>query len=359
MASRRNRSNESRWLKYQWRHEYGPLENCKRSRHVERLRSRSMALAKIKKSSLRRRLHALRYKALALLVLLFAASNAAAQNLEPRSYVNTPVGMHFLIGAYAYTEGKLEFDPTLPIADATYHQDTVALGYAHSFGVWGKSAKFDVIVPYSSFSGHADVNGQQRFRQISGYQDPLFRVSVNFYGAPALTAKEFASYQQDLLIGASVQVSAPLGQYDNTRLINLGNNRWAIKPQLGISKAWDAWTLELAPGVTFYTDNTDFNQGGRFEQAPLYSVQAHLVHAFASGIWVALDGTYFSGGRTKLNGVQNDTLQSNTRGGVTLAIPVDRNNSIKLYAFGGTTTRTGTTANSAGVAWQYRWGGGY
>ena len=80
---------------------------------------------------------------------------------------------------------------------------------------------------------------------------------------------------------------------------------------------------------------------------------------YLSGIWVALDGTYFSGGRTKLNGVQNDTLQSNTRGGVTLAIPVDRNNSIKLYAFGGTTTRTGTTANSAGVAWQYRWGGGY
>ena len=296
---------------------------------------------------------------LVMLTLIFAVARARAQELEPRSYVNTPIGLNFAIAAYGHTEGKLEFDPSLPVADAQFHTNTVVAGFAHSFGVWGKSAKFDVIVPYTAFSGHAEVNGQQRFRQVSGYQDPLFRASVNFYGAPALTMKEFASYQQDLLIGASLQVSAPLGQYDNTKLINLGQNRWSFKPQLGISKAWGAWTLEVAPGVTFYTDNTDFNMGRRFEQSPLYSVQAHLVHGFASGIWLAVDATYFSGGRTTVNGVQGDTLQSNTRGGITLALPVDRNNSIKFYAFGGTSSRTGSTANSGGVAWQYRWGGGF
>lgn len=294
-----------------------------------------------------------------MLTLIFAVAGAHAQELEPRSYLNTPIGLNFAIAGVGHTEGNLAFDPSLPVADALFHTNTVALGYAHSFGAWGKSAKFDVIVPYTSFSGHAELNGQQRFRQVSGYQDPLFRVSVNFYGAPALTMKEFASYQQDLIIGASLQVSAPLGQYDNTKLINLGNNRWSFKPQLGISKAWDSWTLEIAPGVTFYTDNTDFNMGRRFEQSPLYSVQAHLVHGFASGIWLALDATYFSGGRTTVNGVQGDTLQSNTRGGVTLALPVDRNNSIKLYAYGGTSSRTGSTANSGGIAWQYRWGGGF
>ena len=148
-------------------------------------------------------------------------------------------------------------------------------------------------------------------------------------------------------------------QYDNSKLINLGYNRWSFKPQLGISKAWDSWTVEIAPGVTFYTDNTDFNMGGRFEQSPLYSVQAHVVYGFASGIWLAVDGTYFSGGRTTLNGVQGDTLQSNTRAGLTVALPVDRNNSVKLYVAGGTSSRTGSTANSAGIAWQYRWGGGF
>jgi hypothetical protein len=297
--------------------------------------------------------------ALASFALLLAATGAHAQDLEPRSYVNTPIGLNFAIAAYAYSEGEIAFDPSLPVADAKFYSDTVALGFAHSFGLWGKSAKFDVIVPYTSFSGHAEVNGQQRFRQVSGYLDPLFRASINFYGAPALTVKEFPSYKQDLIIGASLQVSAPLGQYDDTKLINLGNNRWSFKPQLGISKAWGAWTVEVAPGVTIYTDNTDFNRGGRFEQSPLYSLQAHVVHGFASGVWLALDATYYSGGRTTLNGVQGNTLQSNTRGGLTVALPVDRNNSIKLYTFGGTSSRTGTTANTVGIAWQYRWGGGY
>jgi hypothetical protein len=294
-----------------------------------------------------------------MLALMFAAAGAQAQDLEPRSYTNTPVGLNFLIAGYAYSEGKIAFDPSLPIADSQFYQNTEILAFARSLGVWGKSAKFDVIVPYSSFSGHAVVGGQTRFREVSGFNDPLFRFSLNFYGAPALTVKEFANYKQDLLIGASLQVSAPLGQYDNTKLLNLGNNRWSFKQQLGISKAWDSWTLEIAPGATFYTDNTDFNRGGTFEQKPVYSVQTHLVHGFQSGIWVAFDATYFSGGRTTLNGVQGDTLQSNTRGGLTVALPVDRSNSIKLYVAGGTSSRTGSTTNVAGIAWQYRWGGGY
>ena len=176
----------------------------------------------------------------AVFALVLVATGARAQDLEPRSYVNTPVGLNFLIGGYVHTEGKLEFDPTLPVSDAKFHTDTAVLGFAHSFGIAGKSAKFDVIVPYSSFSGHAEVNGQQRFREMSGYNDPLFRASqINFYGAPALTVKELGSYHQDLLIGASVQVSAPLGQYDNTKLINLGNNRWSIRPRWGFPRHWD------------------------------------------------------------------------------------------------------------------------
>jgi len=290
-------------------------------------------------------------------LLLCAA--ARAQDLEPRSYVNTPVGMNFLIGGYAYFDGDMEFDPALPVADGHYHMNTVVAAYARSFGLWGNSAKFDVIVPYSSFSGAALMKGTIRDRVIDGYNDPRFRVSMNFYGAPALSFKEFAQYKQDLIVGASLQVTAPLGQYDNSRLVNLGNNRWSFKPELGISKAWGQWTAEIAPGVTFYTDNNDFNLGGTLSQDPLYSVQGHVVYSFKSGIWLAADGTYYSGGRTTINGVRNQNLQSNTRGGLTLAVPVDRYNSIKLYASGGTSTRTGTQFNAVGVAWQYRWGGGY
>ena len=247
----------------------------------------------------------------------------------------------------------------LSIADAQFHTHTEALAYVRSLDVGGKSAKFDVILPYSSFSAHALVDGQPREREMSGLGDPRFRFSINLFGAPALSVKEFANYQQDLIIGVSLQVSAPLGQYDNSKLLNLGNNRWSFRPGLGISKAWGPWTVEVVPSVTFFTDNTDFFNGSTFAQAPIYLVQGHIIYNFDSGVWMSLDGTYLTGGRTTVNGVRGDNEQTNTRAGFTLALPVDRHNSIKLNASTGISTRTGSEFSAIGVAWQYRWGAGY
>jgi hypothetical protein len=286
-------------------------------------------------------------------------ANASAQEAEPRSYSNTPIGLNFLIAGYAYSEGRIPFDPDLAIANAEFNSNTGALAYVRSFDLGGQSAKFDVIVPASSFSAQALVNGLPAERQMSGLGDPRFRLAVNLFGAPALSAKDFASYHQDFIVGVSMQVSAPLGQYDDTKLLNLGFNRWSFKPELGISKAWGQWTFELAAGVTFYTDNTDFFGGNTFSQAPIYAVQGHILYNFQSGIWMALDGVYFSGGHTAFNGVKSDNEQVNTRAGFTLALPVDRNNSLKLSASFNITTRTGSEFSAIGVAWQYRWGGGY
>jgi hypothetical protein len=298
---------------------------------------------------------------MALCVLLLAALTTAAraQSLEPRAYSNSPPGLNFLVAGYAYSDGKIAFDPSLSIVDANFDMHTGVAAFAHTMDVWGDSAKFDVVLPYSSFSGNAQVNGQTRTRDVAGLNDPRFRVSVNFFGAPALPVEEFAHYQQDVIIGASLQVMAPWGQYDDTRLINLGNNRWSFKPELGISKAWGPWILEVAPSYTFYTENSDFNQGNSFTQQPLFALETHLVYILSQGMWLALDGTFFSGNRTSLNGVPADNRQSNTRAGATFALPVDRNNSLKFYLSGGTSTRTGTSFDAVGFTWQYRWGGGF
>lgn len=286
-------------------------------------------------------------------------SAAHAQNLEPRSYSNTPVGLNFLIAGYSYTEGKLAFDPSLPIADAKFHAHTEVFAYARSLNAWGNSAKFDVVLPYSSFDGEAQIGGQSRQREMKGVGDPRFRFSMNFYGAPALSLQEYAGYRQDLILGASVQVTVPLGQYDNSKLINLGGNRWSLKSELGISKAEGPWTMEIMPSITFYSDNTNFNHGRTFEQAPLYELQGHLTYSFSSGIWLALNSTYFVGNRTAVDGARSDNKQENTRAGLTLALPLDRYNSVKIYANTGTSSRTGSDFNQAGIAWQYRWGSGY
>jgi hypothetical protein len=292
------------------------------------------------------------------IVLLLSATQGQAADIEPRAYVNTPVGINFLLVGYAYSDGGLSTAGSLPIKDAELTMNTCITAYARTLDILGKSGKFDVILPYSELSGSAMVEDQPRERQVSGIHDPLMRFSVNFYGAPALSMDEFADYQQDLIMGASLQVSAPLGAYDSDKLVNIGNNRWFVKPDIGISKAWGAFTLELSTGVFCFTDNDDFFGGKTLEQDPLYTSQIHATYSLGRGIWAALSGTYDYGGRTETDGVEGDEINENSRFGATVAFPVNRNNSIKLFASTGIRTSIGTDFDLAGILWQYRWGKG-
>jgi Putative MetA-pathway of phenol degradation len=285
-------------------------------------------------------------------------SIAHAQDMEPRSYSNAPVGLNFLNVGYAYTRGGVAFDSSLPVTNPELTTSSAILAYGRVLDLWGKSAKLNVIVPYGGLTGTAQYAGQARERDVSGFADPLFKLSVNLYGAPALSLKEFAGYEQDLIVGASLRVTAPLGQYDDTKAVNIGTNRWSFEPEVGVSKALGRWTLEATAAVTLFTDNTDYFHGNTLSQAPLYSLQGHVIYSFRSGIWGSLDATYFTGGRTTLNGTLNNDLQQNWRLGGTLSFPVNIHNSIKLYASSGVSARTGNNFDLLGITWQYRWGGG-
>lgn len=294
----------------------------------------------------------------ALISLVLAAAWADAGEIEPRAYVNTPVGINFLLAGCTYSDGGLATVASSPIRDAQLTMHTGLVAYARSLDVWGKSGKFDVILPYSDLSGTAMVAGQPRERNVSGFNDPRLRYSVNFHGAPALSVQEFAGYRQDVIIGASVQVSPPLGQYDEEKLVNLGNNRWYVKPDIGISKAWGPVTLELSSGVFFFSNNDDYFGRRKLEQDPVCTTQLHATYNIGRGFWAALSGTYDYGGRTTIDGVQNDDLQQNSRVGATLALPVNRHNSLKLYGSTGISTSTGSDFDLVGIVWQHRWGSG-
>ena len=194
--------------------------------------------------------------------------------------------------------------PPCPIKNAQLKTSNAVLAYARVLDLWGVSGKFDAIVPYTMLSGTAEVAGHPFERNVNGFADPKFRLSVNLYGAPALTLKEFKDFEQDLIVGASLQVSVPAGQYDDSRVVNIGTNRWSFKPEIGISQAMGPWTLELQAAASFFTDNTDFFGGNTRSQDPIYSLQGHAIYGFRSGIWASLDATYFTGGRTTLNGVR-------------------------------------------------------
>lgn len=296
--------------------------------------------------------------AFAFLALGVTSGPGLAQELEPRAYANAPVGLNFLVGGYVYSEGGFAVDPSIPLEKAELEIHAGLLAFARSFGAWGRSAKFDVIAPYASLAGTAEVAGEPRRRETSGWADPRFRVSINLLGAPAMSLEEMARYRQDLIVGVSLQAWAPLGRYDDDKVVNLGANRWAVKPELGISKALGRWTFELALAASFYEDNDEYLIDRTREQDPIYSAQGSVIYSFPRGVWVAAGGTYFSGGRTTVGGVNGDDLQENARFGVVMALPVNRNNSLKVYANTGVSTRIGSDFDSAGVVWQYRWSGG-
>ncbi|MGZ8226814.1 MAG: transporter [Methylococcaceae bacterium] len=294
-------------------------------------------------------------------IAAFTLANSAANatDSDPRAYSNIPVGMNFFVAGYGYTAGNVSFSPSVPIKNAEMTLHSAVLAYSRALDVFGMSGKVDIILPTASLSGTADVQGQPRSRSVEGFADPIARFYVNFYGAPALSSKDFAAYQQNLIIGGSLAVTAPGGQYDTDKLVNLGTNRWSFKPEIGVSRAWGSLTTELAAGVIVFTDNNEPFQGETLQQDPLYTVQAHLVYNFGPGIWGAFDTNYYTGGDTSTDGRAAGEPMENWRVGGTFSFPIHRHHSIKLYGSTGVYSRTGSDFDIIGIAWQCRWGEGF
>lgn len=294
----------------------------------------------------------------ACLVALLIALPAAAQRIEPRSYGNAPIGVNFVTVGYGYSTGNVLTDPSIPLTDVTARISTVLAGYGRSISVFGQSGVIGFVLPWATIDAEGQLEGQTRQAHRVGFGDPVFKVSANLYGAPALDLKDFQGWRQDTIVGVSLTAGAPWGQYDPDRLVNVGTNRWFVTPEVGVSKAFGPLTLEGALGVTVFGDNDQYLGSGRKEQEPVVSAQFHGIYDIRPGIWISAGGTHYTGGRTTLNGVEKNDLQQNWRWGATLSVAINRRNALKLYGSTGVLTRTGTEFDIFGVAWQYRFGGG-
>ncbi len=295
---------------------------------------------------------------LGLLVSLSGTVVLRAQDIDPRQYANAPIGMNFLIAGPAITRLGLPQDPAIPLTDAKLHTSGGVLGYARVLRVGGQSAKLSVALPYMWLEGSALYNGEPVSRSVSGLTDAKVRFAVNLLGAPAMDLKEFMAYKQDLVLGASLTVSAPTGQYDPERLVNIGAHRWSFKGEVGISKAVGKWVLELMSTAEVFTDNADFFGGKVREQDPVIAGKGHVIRNFKPGMWASVDATYYSGGATTINGIFRNDLQQNWRLGATLVAPVNVRHALKLNASSGVYARTGNNFDLLALTWQYRWGAG-
>jgi hypothetical protein len=287
-------------------------------------------------------------------VLLMCAL-ARAQDLEPRAYSPAPVGTNFAVVSYGRTTGSVVLDPTLPLTDTSAKFNTAILGYSHTFGLLGRQANVSAAMPYVWGSAQALVDGVSVRTYRSGLGDLRLRVAYIFVGGPAVGPEEFKKHKSKTVVGTSVVIAAPLGQYDPNLLINIGANRWAFRPEIGISRTLRSWMLELDLGSWFFMQNSSFFRGQVREQAPIGSAQAHVSYTFRPGLWLALDGTYYQGGRTHLNGIRSNDLQQNSRLGVTLALPLTRTQSLKFECNKGATVRIGGDFTSCSASYQLRW----
>jgi hypothetical protein len=303
----------------------------------------------------------MRRRSVLILSSLFAllAAKIHAQDLSPRAYVITPIHSNAVILTWAYFDGGVDFNGTVPISGATGTYNVPIFSLYHTLNFFGRSANLTASLPYAVGNFTGSVMDQQQTIYRSGLLDASIRFSVNLKGGPAMTPQVFSKWKQKTLIGLSVKIIAPTGQYEPTKLVNWGINRWAFKPELGYSKRWNHWVLDGYGGAWFYTTNpASYNLPLPTPQteAPIGSLEGHLSYDLKPRYWVSLDGNFWWGGVTTLNGIQNlQTRQTGSRIGATGSVPLGKHQSIKVNYSNGTYIRFGGNYQNVSVAWQYSW----
>jgi hypothetical protein len=292
------------------------------------------------------------------LVIGSSVSPAYAQDLEPRSFSPAPKGLNITGLTYTLSNGNVFFDKALPIEDATGTVHGATGLYARTFGLFGKSATAVALVPFAWGDWEGLVGGVPASTSRRGFADPGVLFAVGLVGSPAVDLKEFVAYKEGMIVGASVLVIAPLGQYDPSKLINLGSNRWVFRPRVGFSGRLRRFTLEAMFDAYFFTKNPEAYGGTYITQEPLYSIQANVIYTFRRGMWLAVTGGIADGGRPSVNGVEKDKIDKNTRLGGVLVFPFAKRYSIKVSYTNSVRTAIGGDYDLFGLSLQYKWGGG-
>ena len=297
------------------------------------------------------------------LAMLLAPAICAAQDLTPRAYLPTPEKSNAVILTYAFSDGELVFDETLPITDATGTIHTPVVSLYHAFGLFGRSANVTGSVPFAIGELRGNVAGDDKTAIRKGIADIQVRLAINIAGAPALSVGEFVKTPLPrALLGASIKVVAPTGQYDPARLLNIGTNRWAFKPEIGYTGRPGRFVIDAYAGIWLFTANESFGVsdanplGVTRTQDPIGAFELHVGYDVKPRLWLSADVNYWRGGRTAVTGVVGTTPPlANSRLGLTASVPLTRRQSLKISYSDGVIVRVGGSFKVLSVGWQYGW----
>jgi len=281
--------------------------------------------------------------------------NVSAQELTPRAYWPAPRGTKLLALGYANQSGDVVTDPSLPIigVDSKIHSAVVA--YQQTVGLFGRTSNLQLELPYFDGQTTGFAFGESGRREVQGFGDLGATLSINILGAPSMNGEEFQELRQNPrpILGASIKIVAPTGEYEADKLINIGTNRWAVRARLGYTQPLsEKWLMEVAVGTWFFEDNDEF-LGETREQEPITAIDFSLIRRFRPGLWASLDLNYYRGGRTTILGFGGADLQRNSRAGITLVYPIKGRHAIKASVSDGVATESGGDYRIASLSYLF------
>ncbi|MEN8132157.1 MAG: transporter [Pseudomonadota bacterium] len=280
---------------------------------------------------------------------------------EPRLWNHLPMGTNFAGVGYVYTQADIFIDPVILLEDVELESQTWAGKYIRSFELFDKSARIDVTQAYKTAEWTGLLDGVSASTSRSGWSDTFLRLAVNLYGAPPLSGKAYAAYRAkvaiETIVGMGLVVRLPTGEYMEDRLINLGQNRIAFRPQLGVIHNRGKWSAEVTGEAAFYTDNDEFFNGNTLAQEPLYVIHGHLNYTFRPGLWMGVSFGYDYGGETTVNGIDKDDQQQDIAWAFSFAFPLSPHAGIKVAYVGARTQESvGLDSDSLLASLSVLWG---
>ena len=268
----------------------------------------------------------MRYLIFPVSFMLLTAGTALSQELVPRRWSHLPTSTNFAGAGYAFTHSDIRVDPVFKIEDTELEMHTFALSYIRTFELSEKSARVEFKLPFQDGRWTGLLNGEPATAHRRGMADPIIRLAVNILGAPPLESKQFAKYRatinQETIVGIGLAVHLPLGQYYEDKLLNLGSNRFTIRPQVGVTHQWGKWIVELTGSIWFFTDNDSFFNGLLRQQDPEFTLQGHLIYTFRPGFWASMSGGLGYGAESFIDNVPQNDEERNVGWALSLGYPL-------------------------------------
>lgn len=260
---------------------------------------------------------------LLLVIVLFILSETAIA-VDPRDALPAPEGTKVLAWYYAYLSGHDKYvngtntgnntnieSTNIIIRPIYYGKNWVMTAYFP----WGNKMLTDLTMPAAV--QHQNVEGMGDVTLAGGYWFINDRANKNY------------------LIGG-LYITAPTGDYHDTKLLNMGNNVWTFRPEIGFAKGWGALCIQPVVGAVFYTDNANYNPLGAYgrnvtlKRDPLYYAELHASFNFTPEFWFGTSLYYNNGAQSTANDVKNNDDRKDWTLGFTANYLFNRNISLSI-----------------------------